>query len=117
MNEYRQYRSYGSRVARAWVVLILGSIALAAAMYPWLKFYHAVHPWSGNYLETIKANVKIFGLYVGLVAVFLLFSIIANVKLSTTKRDWGRGFGIFFGRFVILLEYIGLALSVAFLFI
>ena len=111
------YRSYGSRVARAWVVLILGSIALAVAMYPWLKFYHAVHPWSGNYLETIKANLKIFGAYAGLCVLYLILSIVANVKLSTTKRDWGRGFGIFFGRFVILLEYVGLALSVAFLFI
>jgi len=101
----------------AWALLILASIIALVDVYFWLPFYRACQANGHNVVAAIQANMTQFALFAGLFAVFFLFSVFANIKFSKCKRFWGPGFGIFLGRFTILLEYAAYAFAVIALFI
>ena len=101
----------------AWALLILASIVALVDVYFWLPFYRACQATNHNVLAAIQANVQQFALFAGLFAVFFLFTIFASVSFSRCRKFWGPGFGIFLGRFTILLEYAAYAFAIIALFI
>ena len=101
----------------AWAVLIFAFIFATIDVYFWFLFYKACQATNHDVLVAIKNNSKTFALFAGFAVLYLIFSTIANVKLSRCKRFWGRGFGIFAGRFLILLSYFAYAAAIIFLFV
>ena len=103
--------------AGAWVLLILALIAALIDVYFWLPVYRACQASNHNVMEVIKTHTKATALFIGVFAVYFLFSLLANIKFSRCRKYWGPGFGIVLGRIFILLSYAAYAIAIIALFI
>ena len=116
--DYPEYPEYPEeKTGGGWVFLILGTMFLLGSLYPYLKLDTALTEANRNYLAVLKGSYLVVALFAGLVLVWLIFTIVSNIRFSKRKRVWGRSFGIFLGRFFILAEYAAFVLLIVFWFI
>ena len=115
MRDYEYYEE--KRPRGGWVVLILATIAILFAAYPYMELYPAFRSLDKNIMELFKQHATIAALFIGLSVVWFILTIAANVKFSRHRRYYGRNFGDFLGNFFVFLEYAGYALLIVLLFI
>ena len=122
-NPYNNYNPYDPRYeimpskGGAWGLLIFASIIALVDVYFWLPFYRACTANGHNVLAAIQADIKTFALFAGFFVVYLILSIVANVKFSKCSKFYGVSFGSIFARIIILLEYAAYAFAIICLFI
>ena len=115
MRDYDSYKMPPTRTG-AWVMLIFASIAALVDVYFWLPIYRACQAANHNVLSVVKSNTRATALFILVAFVFFFFSIIASIKFSKAGKFWGRSFGGFLGRLVILLEYAVYVFAILLLF-
>ena len=110
-------RTFESAKTRAAVQFILQAIILCVAAFFYVKFYFAFRGAEGTILQKLQANL-LWTLLFGGASLVWLFNWIASMrKYGNIKRYWGRYFGCFIGRLLLLLELAGYILVIVFLFI
>ncbi len=110
------------------VHVIFSMIFALALIIPYIRIYRATHAAivanPGNFFNLIVDFTKVSQTNLWVTIAFVVFtlawfflSIIANIKISRTKRIFGGYFGGFLGRLILLLEYLGFAALIVVLFV
>jgi hypothetical protein len=110
--EYSQERTGGG-----WILLILGTIAAAVSVYPWLNFYHGLKACGRNFVEALDKYTKVFALFAGLTLVWFILTTFASVRFSRQRRVWRTSPSPIVGGIFIFLEYAIYAAAIAIWFL
>ena len=110
--EYEEKRARGG-----WVILILATITVLFALFPYLKLLPALKSLDRNFLTLLKDYTKLSVLFIGLSLLWFTLTILANVKFSRSRKLYGARFGSVFGSIVIFFEYASYALLIVVLFL
>jgi len=110
-------KTFQQRRTTCVVLAILTTIAVLVAAIFYIKFYNGFKDYDRNVIEAAKHMPKTAAGFIVVVAGFLFLAIMTIVKYSQLTDDFGPTFGAIFFRVIIMLEGIGIALFVLFLFI
>ena len=109
---------YRERKARGgWVILILATITILFALFPYLKLLTAFKALDRNFLALLKQYTTMSALFNGLSFLWFFLTILANVRFSRHRKLFGPRFGSVIGSLFIFLEYCGYALLIVVLFL
>ena len=108
-------RSFESMRTRAAVHFILQALVLCAVAVCYVKLYYPFRSADGSILERLQANLTWALLFLGTSAVWFVNYFAVHIKYSRIKRIYGTYFGGIVGRLLLLAEFVGYALAIAFL--
>ena len=110
-------RSFESMKSRAAVHFILQAIILCVAAFFYVKFYYAFRGADGSIIEKLKASLTWTIAFGAVSVVWFINWIAVHKKYTQIRRIYGGYFGGVLGRILLILEFLGYALVVAFLFL
>ena len=110
-------KSFESMRTRAAVHFIIQAIVLCVAAFFYVKFYYAFRAGSGSIIDRVKDNLTTAILFGAVSIVWLVNWFACHIKYSRIRRIYGAYFGGILGRILLLLEFVGWGLAIAFLVI